>query len=687
MPSSQANGSAGLRSRKIDYKRPLFVYRFDEIDDLEVDALGTKAIPLVSTGVEKEEEEEHHLQAALVANTTKTEVVIPTPDASQLVKQQDYETLYLPNFNQPKTLIRFSSMVEDVIGTDFNADEQMEQWISEQTEDLTPDEFENVMNLLEACGDFRSECPSEEEAREFLAESNYVPVSESVFSLVYSYWKKQRYDLNGGKKIKPILKMEEMSLNPDNDPYVCFRRREVKTLRKARRGDNLAVDKLKKLKEDITRTKEILDLICEREHCRAEILHMDHLIFEKRLHLRRLKKILNVTTPDPEVVLEKKKKYKRTFSEDPSESTKIRIPIAKLRDAVDIELGLQESQTESASIDEKVKRIKYLDEKNGWLDTTEKPLLSQDDPHWSSRLGIEDQTHTHTRRRVGRGGRVIFDRCSRREDRYSISETPLVIGPDSKVFLFRSFQLSTNDLGFHKYTHQQQVAPQPVAKGLTFPVPPIVPQPVKLPLQPPQQIRTPNSTKKRTIKNSGEQNTQPKKKEVPQDPRQERMRNMLQLSQQRAQQAQMQIQVQGSPTAPQQSPSVQQARPVQFQQTLLNQALPVQQQINAQMAQQLNQQMSQQMMNMPMQMQGRFQLLQQQLMGNTSPVPNAQFQNMFLNPQIQQLSSQIFHPALQNRLRLNQPMMQQQFQLQMMPSMARMDKEELEIPISDKDAL
>ena len=44
-----------FRSRKLDYKRPLPLYHAQELPDLDDDA--HRAVPIVATGVEKEEEE------------------------------------------------------------------------------------------------------------------------------------------------------------------------------------------------------------------------------------------------------------------------------------------------------------------------------------------------------------------------------------------------------------------------------------------------------------------------------------------------------------------------------------------------------------------------------------------------------------------------------------------------------
>lgn len=46
-----------FRSRKLEYNRPLSVYRYDDPLDLDDFDNPMRAVPLVATGVDKEEEE------------------------------------------------------------------------------------------------------------------------------------------------------------------------------------------------------------------------------------------------------------------------------------------------------------------------------------------------------------------------------------------------------------------------------------------------------------------------------------------------------------------------------------------------------------------------------------------------------------------------------------------------------
>ena len=46
-----------FRSRKLEYNRPLKVYRYDETIDLDDYDNPMRSVPLIATGVDKEEEE------------------------------------------------------------------------------------------------------------------------------------------------------------------------------------------------------------------------------------------------------------------------------------------------------------------------------------------------------------------------------------------------------------------------------------------------------------------------------------------------------------------------------------------------------------------------------------------------------------------------------------------------------
>ncbi len=49
--------SSGLRSRKFDFKKPLTVFALEELPEHDQQSVLNRNIPILATGVEKEEEE------------------------------------------------------------------------------------------------------------------------------------------------------------------------------------------------------------------------------------------------------------------------------------------------------------------------------------------------------------------------------------------------------------------------------------------------------------------------------------------------------------------------------------------------------------------------------------------------------------------------------------------------------
>ena len=163
MPTSHsANGtpsSSSLRSRKFDFKKPLLVFKLTDLSPIDQNSVLNRNIPTFATGVEKEEEDEHHLQAALIAsqNNSFGTVVIPTPDASKL--WANYESFYSEDYVLPKSLIRFSAVIEDSRGIPFDLDEEdlefLEKWQQDADAAVSQDLFEELLWTLEKLGNGR----------------------------------------------------------------------------------------------------------------------------------------------------------------------------------------------------------------------------------------------------------------------------------------------------------------------------------------------------------------------------------------------------------------------------------------------------------------------------------------------------------------------------------------------------
>ncbi|KAJ3268785.1 Enhancer of polycomb-like protein 1 [Terramyces sp. JEL0728] len=510
-----ASTGGGLRSRKVDIK---------------------KHMP------------EHHLQAALVSNGPS--VVIPTPDASTQVDLPNYAKYYSATFNLPKSLIKFSAEVEDVMGCLYNLTEKDNEWLEsldKAKREAIPDLlFEEIINKFESAGNEKVSGDSAEYEECITKLDENISLDDEFLMLLYEYWKDARYTVKKGR-LRPTLKAEEMSANPDADPYVCFRQREVKSLRKIRRSDTAALDKLKRLREDLTRAKQLLDLVHERETMRKELLELETSIFDKRVDIRRLKKTFNVNTPEmPDVTLDHKIKrrirkfeeYRLTYH---SESTKIRIPAHSLRDAANIVSDMDsqlfndgKTVSQDHKIDEKVKQIKLDDERNGVLDMTEVVVVSFKLPmecsipesFWTRKFGLEDSIHIATRRRIGRGGRVIFDRrisCH-------ISGKPSTSGKYRPTFIphidqQKAFKIAPTDEQMQTLHNHPMVYQEPEKQSIT------PPQIIRIPLSnPPSLPTTPSTPLKKKPKPAP-----PKRKETTPDLRTQQVKNMIKEAQKQAQ--------------------------------------------------------------------------------------------------------------------------------------------------------
>lgn len=117
---------------------------------------------------------------------------------------------------------------------------------------------------------------------------------------VYEYWKDERSKhLNKSLMARlKTLKMDSSHDADDSDPYVCFRRREVRQVRKTRGRDAQVVEKLKKLRKELEDARHLLHLVKQREYGRQEDLQLSRTIFEQRTGVREMKRALDIKEDD-----------------------------------------------------------------------------------------------------------------------------------------------------------------------------------------------------------------------------------------------------------------------------------------------------------------------------------------------------------------------------------------------------
>jgi enhancer of polycomb-like protein len=241
------------------------------------------------------------------------QLYIPTPEAtkSHLV----YDDLYPKRFTQPATYIRFSSTVEDTSGCPYNMTSDDVAFLKAYNQKRTKgphcseDEFEEVMNFFEETAQTKQPFSAVGDAPVLGYEDLESDFDETIgegarrFAKdIYPHWKNQRL-LKGNRPLQPSLKFETNLETDEADPYVCFRRREVRQVRKTRGRDAQVTEKLKKLRNELEQARLLMAQVKRREALMTDSLANDKQIFEQRHAVKEIKRRLNIKTDDEELLI------------------------------------------------------------------------------------------------------------------------------------------------------------------------------------------------------------------------------------------------------------------------------------------------------------------------------------------------------------------------------------------------
>ncbi|KKZ61281.1 enhancer-polycomb-like protein [[Emmonsia] crescens] len=306
------------RPKKLTSKQPIPIFREDQIDLIEDDLQAT--LQAIETGVEKAEETEFHLQAAInaAARGNIAQAHIPTPET--VTSSVQYDSLYKPTFSQPATYIRFSSTVEDCSGCSYNLVEEddVALKIMNQKKDAstqcTEDQFEEVMSFFEETAQTKQPFASVDSPPVL----SYSEMENSFDGLVdenarrfardiYEHWKSRRTK-SGNRPLQTGLKFETGQDTDDGDPYVCFRRREVRQIRKTRGRDAQSAEKLRRLRKELEEARELVAMVRQRELARKELLIAERQVFVQRAEVKEMKRKLGIKDDDDDLVNQRQPK-------------------------------------------------------------------------------------------------------------------------------------------------------------------------------------------------------------------------------------------------------------------------------------------------------------------------------------------------------------------------------------------
>ncbi|KAL2281394.1 hypothetical protein FJTKL_11575 [Diaporthe vaccinii] len=198
---------------------------------------------------------------------------------------------------------------------------------------------------------------------------------------VYEHWKSRKEAMGNGS-LQPSLKFETHQESDDLDPYICFRRREVRQTRKTRARDVQSADKLKRLRKELEEGRQLILLSREREIMKGELLRADRMIFEKRAQVKEMKVRLGINGDDEDLINQKappKKKHSETpAAQRAAGAGAIRLQQPRPLGPVEVELPLLEAKLARQNEELRSDIMNKIQNHQNWnrnhVDLTKSPL-------------------------------------------------------------------------------------------------------------------------------------------------------------------------------------------------------------------------------------------------------------------------------------------------------------------------
>lgn len=407
---------------------------------------------------------DHDSQEVHQVPSKKSASEIPTP---QFVVVDTYERDYSQTFDQPTSYLRARGARAELGDfVEYDLDNEDEDWLDEFNRDqklLPPEKFETLMFKLEVLDHKAREragliTPTLGSPIPILLQlgvaiealKDQTTVGYAVFQSVYHYWKEKRERWQ-----KPILRrLQPPPPVNDTNPYNVFRPREkahrLHTRRMQRRENNVqSFEKLRQVRRNLDQAKGILEALIKREEKKREVM-------EGEVNLQRI---------------QMKFKHEIELLEDvalpgfPSVSCKFGLSEDEFMDSDDLAPSHPHSQstaienqpfTESnlvpvptASMKQEFRRRHVP---HAWLHKLDplEPVLLFTKPLVPEKLdsaGIVPPSDSSTRNgtiarthkfhgRIGRGGRIVFDRCNPLMHSSTDSGTSFYLPPKPRTSMY-----------------------------------------------------------------------------------------------------------------------------------------------------------------------------------------------------------------------------------------------------------
>ncbi|GJD07452.1 Enhancer of polycomb homolog 1 [Galdieria sulphuraria] len=275
-----------FRPRPIDLNRPLQIIRSNKDFPVQEELFSTRGLPAVETGVDPSEQEERHLKEALLASLLKDdrrkhEIEIPIP-----VVQERKDPIYESQkpYHLPKEYVQEVKKDISSFLVLYEADELDEEFITRLNNDseyqLSLSDFEYVMDMLERIQGSEDDLITSSKMREGLRSLREIP--ESIKEEIYQHWFQRRQE-----KEQPLLRiLRKPPAADDPNPSLAFRPREHES--GAQKGTENTYENYRKavrMRRDFEKLRMIVEQVVKRERLKRE--HLSCSIVYSRLALAR----------------------------------------------------------------------------------------------------------------------------------------------------------------------------------------------------------------------------------------------------------------------------------------------------------------------------------------------------------------------------------------------------------------
>ena len=175
-------------------------------------------------------------------------------------------------------------------------------------------QFEEVVNFFEQTSEVKQPFRTVDNAPVLTFEDMENAFDETIeetsrvfASEIYTYWKSRRV-ANSNHPLMPSLRtvnLDRGETDNQEDPYICFRRREVRVARKTRGRDAQITEKLKKLRQEMELARQLMHMVKQREYLRRDQIAQDRAIFDKRAAVKESKRSLGIKDDDEDLINQK----------------------------------------------------------------------------------------------------------------------------------------------------------------------------------------------------------------------------------------------------------------------------------------------------------------------------------------------------------------------------------------------